>query len=114
LKEKFMGNMRLINFRMPVDAINRFDAICHANGRSRTSVLAELMTQYVLSEGPRQMAVQAHLNELDRHLENSRGKNVDTPLPGGFGQIADIGVQNAGYDEFGMADADYLPGRRVW
>jgi hypothetical protein len=96
---------------MPMDAIKRFDAICEANGRSRTSVLAELMTQYVLSEGPRQIALRGHLNELDRHLRKSRGENVDTRLRGGFAQTADIGVQNAGYDEFGMAEADYLPGR---
>ena len=109
-----MDTTRLINFRMPQDAINRFDAICEANGRSRTSVLAELMTQYVLSEGPRQVALRDHLRELDRHLRKSRGENVDPPLRGGFLQSADIDVQNAGYDEFGMAEADYLPGRRGW
>lgn len=109
-----MDTIRLINFRMPTDAVNRFDAICEANGRTRTSVLAELMTQYVLSEGPRQIALRNHMNELDHHLQKSRVKNVDTVLRGGFAQTADIGVQSPGYDEFGMAEADYLPGRRGW
>jgi hypothetical protein len=109
-----MDSTRLVNFRMPADAINRFDAICEANGRSRTSVLAELMTQYVLSEGSRQMALRGQLNELDRHLENSLAVNVDTRLRGGSALTTGFVVQNAGYDEFGMAETDYRPGYRDW
>jgi hypothetical protein len=41
----------LTNFNVPITTRKRFDVICHASGRTRTSVLVELMTNYVLEEG---------------------------------------------------------------
>ncbi len=40
----------LTNFNAPVTVLQRFDAICHAGGRTRTSVLVELMTDYILHQ----------------------------------------------------------------
>ena len=43
-----METIQLTNFNVPIDTRRRFDAICHASGRTRTSVLVELMTDYIL------------------------------------------------------------------
>ena len=40
----------LTNFNAPDTVRQRFDAICHASGRTRTSVLVELMTDYILHQ----------------------------------------------------------------
>lgn len=41
----------LINFNVPLSIRHRFDEVCRASGRSRTSVLVELMESYVLTQG---------------------------------------------------------------
>ncbi len=40
----------LTNFNAPDTVRQRFDAICHASGRTRTSVLVELMANYILHQ----------------------------------------------------------------
>jgi predicted transcriptional regulator len=40
----------LTNFNAPDATRKRFDAICHAIGRTRTSVLVELMTDFILAQ----------------------------------------------------------------
>lgn len=58
----------LINFNVPHGIRHRFDEVCRASGRTRTSVLVELMESYVLTQGK----VLA-----DRHTEN---RKVDQTL----------------------------------
>lgn len=41
----------LINFNVSDRLRSQFDAVCRASGRTRTSVLIELMADYVLSQG---------------------------------------------------------------
>lgn len=41
----------LTNFNVPLCVRQRFDDVCHASGRTRTSVLVELMDDYVLNQG---------------------------------------------------------------
>lgn len=43
----------LINFLVPIETHEAFDAICDFEGRSRTSVLVSLMTDFIASEGQR-------------------------------------------------------------
>lgn len=45
-----METTSLTNFNVPIPLRSRFDAICHASGRTRTSVLVELMTDYILHQ----------------------------------------------------------------
>ena len=42
----------LTNFNVPSTTRSRFDQICQMSGRTRTSVLVELMEDYVLTKGP--------------------------------------------------------------
>lgn len=46
-----MNETILTNFNVPFGVRQRFDDICHASGRTRTSVLVELMDDYVLNQG---------------------------------------------------------------
>ena len=43
-----MDETQLTNFNVPLPTRKRFDAICRASGRTRTSVLVELMTDHIL------------------------------------------------------------------
>ena len=45
-----METIQLTNFNVQSDTRRRFDAICHASGRTRTSVLVELMTDYIIHQ----------------------------------------------------------------
>lgn len=61
----------LVNFNAPIAVRKRFDALCRANGRTRTSVLLELMTNYVLEEGKRMEERQGQLEDFDMRLRES-------------------------------------------
>lgn len=63
----------LLNFNAPVSVRKRFDAICHASGRTRTSVLVELMTNYVIQEGERLVERQKQLGDIDDQFMESKG-----------------------------------------
>lgn len=76
-----MDTSYLTNFNAPIDTRNRFDAICHASGRTRTSVLVELMTDYILNQS-QQLAARNHRFQIvDQMLEDNRASNDDGSLP---------------------------------
>ena len=52
----------LVNFNVPNSTKHRFDKVCHMTGKTRTSVLVELMNGYILSQSD-------HLNLLSDRLE---------------------------------------------
>lgn len=58
----------LINFLVPKEIRNRFDAICRMSGRSRTQVLVDLMNQHIVQTGP---VLEAHFEKM---------KNADSAL----------------------------------
>ena len=66
-----MKLIHLTNFNVPITTRNRFDAICHASGRTRTSVLVELMTNYILQEGKRLIDQQNEFKNLDMRFQKS-------------------------------------------
>lgn len=41
----------LVNFNVPNSTKHRFDKVCQLSGRTRTSVLVELMNTYVTTKG---------------------------------------------------------------
>ena len=68
-----MEAIQLTNFNVPSDTRRRFDAICHASGRTRTSVLVELMEQFILNQGPLLAERAKRLQEVDHSIrENQR------------------------------------------
>lgn len=65
----------LVNFNAPIAVRKRFDALCMANGRTRTSVLLELMQNYVLAEAKRLAALEQELCSLDEYFQKSQVLN---------------------------------------
>ena len=43
-------DLTLINFNVPMPTKTRFDSICQISGKTRTSVLVELMNDFILSQ----------------------------------------------------------------
>jgi len=72
-----METTSLTNFNVPIPLRSRFDAICHASGRTRTSVLVELMTDYILHQS-QLLATRNHQFQMVDELlgENSVSKGA--------------------------------------
>lgn len=109
-----MEAVQLTNFNVPSDTRRRFDAICNASGRTRTSVLVELMTNYVLEEGRRLIERQKELGDLDKRFQESLGltgrrANVETSNRTGHSP-----QQTWGDREFDLPEAIYSDGWEDW
>ena len=63
----------LMNFNLPKPMKKRFDYICQENGRTRTSVLVDMITEYLISEGKRLAEQQKLINGVDAALQKSKG-----------------------------------------
>jgi hypothetical protein len=104
----------LINFNTPIDVRKRFDAICHASGRTRTSVLVELMTDYVLEEGRRLVERQKTLSDLDMRFQESLGLKVSKRQMETGHRSIHSPRQTWGDEEFDLPDPIYSDGRDDW
>lgn len=58
----------LTNFNVPVELKARFDAVCQASSRTRTSVLVELMERYVIDQSEALAERRQRLNMLDQTI----------------------------------------------
>jgi hypothetical protein len=67
-----MRNQSLTNFNVPIETRVRFDQICELAGRTRTSVLVELMESFILLQGVVLEERNRKLEQLDQTLEKSR------------------------------------------
>lgn len=104
----------LINFNVPIDTRNRFDMICHAGGKTRTSVLIELMTNYVLEEGKRLIERQKEFGVFDQSFRESKGLM-------GFSNSSDLDYHNSrsarqtwGDDDFDLPSPILSDGQEGW
>lgn len=104
----------LINFNTPIDVRKRFDAICYASGRTRTSVLVELMTDYVLQEGRRLVERQKTLSDLDMRFQESLGlRGSSSKVENSHRSIHSL-RQTWGDQDFDLPDPIYSDGRDDW
>ena len=62
----------LINFNVPHGIRHRFDEVCRASGRTRTSVLVELMESYVLTQGKVLADRHTEIRKVDQTLSEIR------------------------------------------
>ncbi len=62
----------LINFNVPDGIRHRFDEVCRASGRTRTSVLIELMESYVLTQGRALADRHVEIRKVDQTLSEIR------------------------------------------
>lgn len=58
----------LINFNAPNSTRLRFDKVCQLVGRTRTSVLVELMNGYILTKGNEITATNHKMKIIDGHI----------------------------------------------
>ena len=67
-----MSNTTLTNFNVPSRTRQRFDEVCHASGRTRTSVLVELMEQFILNQGQVLAERAKRFQELDHSIRKNQ------------------------------------------
>ena len=109
-----MEAIQLTNFNVPIDTRRRFDAICHASGRTRTSVLVELMTNYILEEGKRLVERQKKLGDLDIRFQKSLGlRGFPNKVETSHRSIHSP-RQTWGDQELDLPDPIYSDGRDDW
>ena len=59
----------LINFNVPNHIKFRFDKVCQLAGKTRTSVLVDLMNDYILTQGERLMIFSQRMDMIDQRLD---------------------------------------------
>jgi len=104
----------LINFNVPIDTRNRFDVICHASGKTRTSVLVELMTNYVLDESKRLIERQKAFGDFDRSFRNSNDLNGYRHQADADHHFARSARQTGGDDDLSLPSPMLSDGREDW
>ncbi|MCW5725660.1 MAG: hypothetical protein KIS81_12000 [Maricaulaceae bacterium] len=67
-----MNNRTLTNFNVPSRTRKRFDEVCHASGRTRTSVLVELMENFILQQGQVLAERAKRFKEVDHSIRENR------------------------------------------
>ena len=109
-----MDETQLTNFNVPLPTRKRFDAICRASGRTRTSVLVELMTDYVLQEGRRLVERQKTLSDLDMRFQESLGLRGSSSKVENSHRSIHSPRQTWGDQDFDLPDPIYSDGRDDW
>ncbi len=69
-----MSKQMLINFNIPNEMRSRFDEVCVAGGRTRTSVLIELIQSYI------QHHEMTNSQTMDRYLRGDRSQRKNRRL----------------------------------
>jgi hypothetical protein len=109
-----METTSLTNFNVPLPVRSRFDAICHASGRTRTSVLVDLMTDYILNQS-QQLATRNHRFQIvDQMLVDKRASNDDGLLPSSPSALSQNRNQKLSNQCFELPDAFVSDGQEDW
>lgn len=104
----------LVNFNAPIVLRKRFDALCYANGRTRTSILLELMNNYVHEEGRRLIERQKELGDLDKRFQESLGLQCSSKAVATYHRSIHSPQQTWGDREFDLPEAIYSDGLENW
>ena len=109
-----MEHITLTNFNAPVATRRRFDAICHASGRTRTSVLVDLMTDYVLQQSQQLFNRDRQLERIDRQLEENSALKGNRSPPGDPTRSCRTVSQTRSYGEFEPPEFLVSDGQEGW
>jgi hypothetical protein len=109
-----MDTSYLTNFKAPIDTRNRFDAICQASGRTRTSVLVELMSDYILNQSQRLATRSLRFQLIDQMLGDNRVSNGDGLLPSSPSPLSQNRNQKLSNQYFEIPDAFVSDGQEEW
>jgi hypothetical protein len=105
---------KLINFNADQNTINTFDAICHANGRTRTSVLVELVTSYILNESKAVSKRVSEFNKIKRALEENLISGGDEGFRRPRSQRNRMAAENASYPDYAPPEFLFSDGQEDW
>jgi hypothetical protein len=109
-----METTLLTNFNVPIPLRSRFDAICQASGRTRTSVLVELMTDYILRQS-QQLAARNHRFQIvDQMLGDNMASNDDGSLPSSSSPLSLNRNQKRSNQDFELTDFFVSDGQGDW
>lgn len=107
-------SITLINFKAPHSLLERFDTLCRLNGKTRTSVLLDLMTEYTIMQPRIIEARNLEFEEIDRLLQELYDF-IGDPWPRKDLPNDDrIGVQNPSNPEFDLPDPIRDDGMEQW
>lgn len=112
-----MNSTSLTNFNVPNPLKSRFDAICHASGRTRTSVLVELMESYILSQAKVLQSRAREFEQIDERISFSEfadykpiKRHLLTEIPA----TTRIGVTARSNQEFDLPEFLVSDGQEEW
>ena len=109
-----MEHTTLTNFNAPVATRRRFDAICHASGRTRTSVLVDLMTDYILQQSQQLFNRDRQFDLIDRQLEENSVLKGNRSLSGDPTRSYRTVSQTRSYGDFDPPDFLVSDGQEGW
>lgn len=109
-----MGTKTLTNFIVPDHIKSRFDEVCRASGRTRTSVLVEMMENYTLSQGRILADRNEEFEKVDQTLEKSRRMMGFKEFLAHEARKEEIARQNRSYSSFDLPSPMMSDGRDEW
>jgi hypothetical protein len=104
----------LTNFNAPVTVLQRFDAICHASGKTRTSVLIELMTDYILHQSQLLATRNHQFQMVDELLGENPVSKGERSFPSNQTRASRNTTQTCSNREFDLPDFLVSDGQGDW
>jgi hypothetical protein len=104
----------LTNFNVPDTVRQRFDAICHASGRTRTSVLVELMADYILHQSQLLATRNHQFRMVDELLGENSVSRVDRSFPSNQTLARRNATQTRSDKEFDLPGFLVADGQEGW
>jgi len=105
---------KLINFNADPNTINTFDAICHANGRTRTSVLVELVTGYILNESKAVSKRVSEFNKIKKALDENLNSGGNERFRGPRSQRNRMAAKNGLNPDYAPPEFLFSDGQEDW
>ncbi len=109
-----METIQLTNFNVQSDTRRRFDAICHASGRTRTSVLVELMTDYIIHQSQLLATRNHQFQMVDELLGDNSVSRGDRSFPSNHTLARRNATQTHSDKEFDLPDFLVSDGQEGW
>ncbi len=109
-----METTSLTNFNVPLPVRSRFDAICHASGRTRTSVLVELMTDYILHQSQMLATRNQRFQLVDEFLGENTVSKGDRSFPSNQARSYRYQSQSRSNQDFDLPEFLVSDGQEEW
>lgn len=109
-----MANTMLTNFNVPFGTRKRFDEVCRASCRTRTSVLVELMTDYILHQSQHLATRNHQLQMVDELLGENLVSRGDRLFPSNAALTHRNIAQSRSNKEFDLPDFLVSDGQEGW